>query len=121
MERRPPRLCSAWGSLAGSLVALSLIVSWNPVLTSCKGLALWTPVDHYELQIFEARIIGTMGGAPIYTRSVSRTTKATSLDIDPRVGEVVGWDGMWSSTWTLQNPKVVAVSLAGNRSDTPCP
>ena len=89
--------------------------------TNCHGLAPWTPVDHYELSIFEAKIIGSMNGAPIYVKSVSRTTTATSLDIDPRVGEVVGWDGMWSSTWTLQNPRVVAVSRAGNRSDQPCP
>lgn len=107
--------------LAESLLALSLLVSWNPVTTNCKGLALLTPVDHYELWIFEAHVIGMMNGAPIYSKSTLRTTTATSLDLDPRVGEVVGWDGMWSSTWTPQSPQVVAVSLAGNRSDAPCP
>jgi hypothetical protein len=120
VERRPP-----WWfpgrRVAESIVALSLIVSWNPVTTSCKGLAPLTPVDHYDLIIFEARIIGSMNGAPIYTKSFSHSTTATSLDIDPKVGEVVGWAGMWDASYTLQNPPVVAVSLAGNRSDAPCP
>lgn len=104
-----------------SLVALSLIVSWNPVITSCKGLALLTPVDHYELAIFEARVIGSMNGAPIYTKSTLRTTTLTSVDVDVKVGEVVGWNGMWDAAWTLQSPTVVAVSVAGNRCDQACP
>jgi hypothetical protein len=109
--------------VAESLVALTLVVSWNPVTVNCKGLPLLTPVDHYEVPIFEARIVGTKYGMPVYTRSVLRTTIATSVDVaDPNVGEVIGWAGMWDNTYSLlQNPPVVAVSLAGNRCDQSCP
>ena len=80
-----------------------------------------SPIHHYELVIFEKRLIGMSGPNPIYVRSFSRSTTTTSEDIDPPPGSVVGWDNMWSGTWTLQPPPVVAVSLAGNRSDQPCP
>ena len=79
-----------------------------------------TPIDHYELKIFEMRLVGMSGDNPIYLRSQTRSTTATSVDIDPPVGGVVGWDGMWSATWTLQNPPVISVSRAGGRSDQPC-
>ncbi|HYV19953.1 MAG TPA: hypothetical protein VFC25_13085 [Verrucomicrobiae bacterium] len=98
-----------------------LLVSWNPVTTNCRGGPLLTPIDHYELTIFEMRVIGMSGSNPIYLRSFSRSTTTTSSDVDPPVGGVVGWDDMWSGTWTIQNPPVTAVSMAGNRSGEPCP
>ena len=100
---------------------LVLLVSWNAVTTSCRGGALRTPVVQYELKIYEMRQIGMSGENPIYLRSLSRTTTTTSTDVDPPVGGVVGWDNMWSATWTIQNPPVIAITLAGNRSDQPCP
>jgi hypothetical protein len=106
---------------ACGLSVLVLLVSWNPVSTNCHGGPLLTPIDHYELAIFEKRVIGMSGDNPIYLRSLSRSLTATSTDVDPPVGGVVGWDNMWSATWTIQGPPVVAVSMAGNRSDQPCP
>jgi hypothetical protein len=97
-----------------------LLVSWNAPTLNCKGGALLSPIDHYELKIFEARIVGMSGANPIYLRSTSRTTTGTSVDIDPPVGGVVAWDGMWSTSWTIQNPQVISVSRAGTRSDQPC-
>jgi len=97
------------------------VVSWNPVTTNCHGVTLRSPIDHYELTIFEMRPIGTSGENILYLRSQSRSTTTTSTDVDPPVGGVVGWDGMWSGTWTLQNPRVIAVTKVGSRSDQPCP
>lgn len=96
-------------------------MSWNPTTTNCKGAALQSPIDHYELAIFEMRPIGMSGENTIYLRSLTRSTTTTSTDVDPPVGGVVGWDGMWSSTWTVQSPAVIAVSKVGIRSDQPCP
>jgi hypothetical protein len=108
-----------------SLSVLGLLVSWNPTTTNCRGGPLRSPIDHYELIIFEKRVVGYIGSPPdqqpIYMRSGIRTTIATSENVDPPVGGVVGWDNMWSGTWTMQNPPIVAVSFAGNRSDQPCP
>jgi hypothetical protein len=110
-------------SLAGAcgLSALTLLISWNPVTTTCRGGALRAPIDHYELKIFEMRVIGMTGEFPIYLRSTSRTSTTTSVNVDPPVGGVVGWDNMWSATWTLQSPTVVSVSMTGSRSDQGCP
>ena len=116
-RRRPSRRVSGVCPLS----LLVLLVSWNPATTNCRGGPLRSPIVRYELKIFEMRAIGMSGTNPIYLRSLSRTTTATSTDVDPPVGGVVGWDNMWSATWTIQNPPVVAVSLAGHRSDTPCP
>ncbi|HEV8199772.1 MAG TPA: hypothetical protein VGS03_07105 [Candidatus Polarisedimenticolia bacterium] len=109
----------AWEACGLSI--LVLLVSWSPVTTNCRGGAMLTPIDHYELKIFEMRVIGMSGDNPIYLRSFSRSTTTTSADVDPPVGGVVGWDNMWSGTWTIQNPPVIAVSMAGNRSGEPCP
>jgi hypothetical protein len=114
--RRPRRL---WG--ACSVSVLALLVSWNPVTTTCKGRTLYSPIDHYELAIFEMRPIGLSGENILYLRSLSRSTTTTNTDVDPPVGGVVGWDGMWSGTWTLQNPPVIAVTKTGSRSGQPCP
>ena len=80
-----------------------------------------SPLQRYELVIFEKRVVGMSGTNPIYVQSFSRSTTTTSEDVDPPVGGVVAWDDMWSATWTMQPPRIVAVSLAGNRSDEPCP
>ena len=104
-----------------SLSILVLLVSWNPTTTNCRGGALRSPIHHYELVIFEKRVIGMTGDNPIYLRSQLLTTTTTSVNIDPPVGGVVGWDNMWSGAWTMQAPPIVAVSFAGNRSDQPCP
>jgi hypothetical protein len=108
-----------------SLSVLALLVSWNPTTTNCRGGLLRSPIDHYELVIFESHIVGYIGSGadqqPIYVRSALRTSIATSVNIDPPVGGVVGWDNMWSGTWAMQNPPIVAVSFAGNRSGQPCP
>jgi hypothetical protein len=120
--RIPARPRSYAGACGFSILAL--LVTWNAPTLNCKGRPLVTPIDHYELKIFEMRVIGMIGvngDTPIYLRSLSRSTTATSTDVDPPVGGVVGWDNMWSGTWSLQIPPVVAVSKAGNRSDQPCP
>jgi len=108
----------ACGGLAACL--LTLLISWNPSMTNCKGGPVRSGIDHYELKIFEMRQIGWSGGNPIYMRSTSLSTASLSVNVDPPVGGVVGWDNMWSATWTMQPPPIVAVSRAGARSDQPC-
>lgn len=120
-RRRSPRSIhvGACNGLAACLLAL--LITWNPATTNCKGGPIRSGVDHYEVKIFEMRKIGQSGDNPIYMRSMSLSTTTTSVNVDPPVGGVVGWDNMWSATWAMQPPQVVTVSRVGLRSDSPCP
>jgi hypothetical protein len=120
-RRRSPR-SNPGGTFGGAFACLLvLLISWNAPLTNCKGGPIRSGIDHYELKIFEMRQIGSSLGNPIYMRSTSLSTTSTSINVDPPLGGVVGWDNMWSGTWTMQPPPIVTVSRAGARSDQPCP
>ena len=67
------------------------------------------------------RKVGMSGDNPIYLRSLVLSTTTTSVNVEPPVGGVVGWDGMWSATWAVLPPEVIAVSRSKLRSDMPCP
>jgi hypothetical protein len=108
---------------------LALLIHWIAVTTDCRDALLTLPVDHYEVVLFEAKIIGSYidpdsgNLIPIYSRSLARSTATpleTEMDVEPLMGDVVGWDGMWDAAWRLAPPTIVTVVSAGNRSDDPC-
>lgn len=88
---------------------LALLLSWDAPLANCDGSPL-TDLDHYEVPVFRAVIIGWMpcdtSLCPIYSRGVDRMpTIETQLFVaEPGLGEVLGWE--WPE----------AIDAAGNSS-----
>jgi len=92
------------------------VLSWDAPLANCDGSPL-TDLDHYELPVFRAVIIGSMACfegstdlCPVYFKSLVRAVaREPTIDLaDPAPGEVLGY------------LEPIAVDTAGNTSEA-CP
>lgn len=101
-----------------------LAVFWLAVSTTCHGGPLLSPIDHYEVVVFEARVTGYITYPdngdlmPVYLKTFRHSTAGpvTTLALEPEVGSVVGWDGMSEGL----PPLVHAVTVAGVSSEVVC-